>query len=351
MCFNSKVLDKRSDIVWRLINICMKVILCSLLVFCIFCGFIVEHGKADRKPRIIFDTDMGPDFDDVGAITVLHALAAKGECEILATVSSDSHASVAPTIEIFNQYFGKPNIPIGIASAKAPGFIAHNNWNDSLVLHFLKKKPTEYPNALEVYRKVLARQEDNSVTIVTVGFTSNIAELLNSKPDKFSNLSGMDLVKKKVKNWVAMAGIIPNGVEFNVNEHKEAAYEAFSRWPKPILLSGFEIGDKILTGGKVAKQNISKNPAAWAYQYNLATYDKNLLSNRPSWDQTAVLCAVRNPEKYFYVNGPGKFIVNKDGSNRWDADINAGHYFLAHKYPYEKISTIIENLMLYEPGN
>lgn len=332
----------------------MKTFLYLLSVLIVFTssGWSVKYQKPGKGVKIIFDTDMGPDFDDVGAITVLHALAAKGECEILATVSCDSHPSVAPTIEVFNQYFKKPDIPVGVASLKAPGFISHNNWNDSLVTRFLKKKEvTSYPSALEIYRKVLAKQADNSVTIVTVGFLSNIMELLNSKPDKFSNLSGVDLVKKKVKNWVAMAGIMPNGIEFNVNEHKEAAYEVFSKWPKPILLSGFEIGDKILTGGKVAKKNTNTNPAAWAYQYNLATYDKKPQANRPSWDQTAVLCAIRNPEKYFYVNGPGKFIANKDGSNLWDADVNAGHYFLAHKYPYEKISRIIEDLMLYEPGN
>ena len=37
--------------------------------------------------KIIFDTDMLTDFDDVGALACLHALADAGECEILATVS------------------------------------------------------------------------------------------------------------------------------------------------------------------------------------------------------------------------------------------------------------------------
>lgn len=32
---------------------------------------------------------MGPDYDDVGAIAILHALADLGECEILATLASD----------------------------------------------------------------------------------------------------------------------------------------------------------------------------------------------------------------------------------------------------------------------
>ena len=60
------------------------------------------------KPvKIIFDTDMGPDFDDVGAITILHALAAKKECEILATVASDGYPYIGPTLEVFNRYFKK----------------------------------------------------------------------------------------------------------------------------------------------------------------------------------------------------------------------------------------------------
>jgi hypothetical protein len=82
----------------------------------------------------------------------------------------------------------------------------------------------------------------------------------------------------------------------------------------------------------------------------LATYEEKPLDKRKSWDQTAVLCAVRNPEKYFYVAGPGKFIIQPNGRNSWDPDTNAGHYFLVHKYPFQKIADILDELMLYEPG-
>ena len=34
--------------------------------------------------KILFDTDMTTDCDDAGAMAVLHALADRGECEILA---------------------------------------------------------------------------------------------------------------------------------------------------------------------------------------------------------------------------------------------------------------------------
>ena len=307
--------------------------------------------QATGSVKVIFDTDMGPDYDDVGAIAVLHALADKGECEILACVASDGYPTIAPTIEAFNRYFNKPDIPVGAAVKGAPDFTNSNHWNDSIVAKFLPETKTnnDYLSATEVYRKVLASQPDESVTIVTVGFISNLAELLKSNPDKYSPLSGMELISKKVKNWVAMAGGFPQGREFNVFKHPEASYYVFQNWPTPILFSGFEIGNSIFTGRKLADSGYKNSPVAWAYKFNLDKYDKNKSSKRQSWDQTAVLCAVRNPEQYFYVNGPGKFVILKDGSNRWNPDENKEHYFLTHKYPYQDIADIIDELMMHQP--
>ena len=313
--------------------------------------FAVWNISAQYPVKIIFDTDMGPDFDDVGAITVLHALADNGECEILACLASDRYPTVAPTIEIFNRYFGKPGIPIGVAAIGAPDFSCPNHWNDSIVSKFLResKSNSDYPAAVNVYRKVLASQLDKSVTIVTVGFPSNLADLLKSDADKFSPLSGKELVQKKVKKWVAMAGTFPQGKEFNVVIDAKASVHAFHNWPTPILFSGLEIGEKIFTGRKVADSSDENNPVAWAYKYNLATFEGKVSDKRQSWDQTTVLSAVRDPEKYFYVNGPGKFEVAEDGSNTWKPDIDQQHFFLSHKYPYQYIADVIDDLMLHKP--
>jgi inosine-uridine nucleoside N-ribohydrolase len=321
-------------------------------IYLIFLFIAVSIFAGAKEPvKIIFDTDMGPDYDDVGAITVLHALAARGECEILACLASDGYPTISPTIEAFNRYFGKPYIPVGAAVKGAPDFSASNNWNDSIVAKFLPecKTNSDYPSATEVYRKTLASQPDGSVTIVTVGFISNLADLLKSKPDKYSPLSGKELIVKKVKNWVAMAGVFPQGREFNVFKHPEASYYVFQNWPTPVLFGGFEIGSSILTGRKVAGSGNKNSPVVWAYKYNLDTYEGKKADKRQSWDQTAVLCAVRNPEQYFYVNGPGKFVILQDGSNLWSPDENKSHYFLTHKYPYQHIADILDELMMYQP--
>ena len=331
----------------------MRHFIILILAFNLFLGYqqTCYSQKHTESVKIIFDSDMGPDFDDVGAITILHALAAKGECEILATMASDGYPYIAPTFEVFNRYFQKPNIPIGVPGADAPAFSCPNHWNDSLVVKYLPKMKTnkDYPSATEVYRKVLAAQKDQSVVIVTVGFLSNLSVLLQSKPDQYSKLSGKELVAQKVKKWVAMAGGFPEGNEFNINQHASASVYTIQNWPTPILFSGFEIGAKIMTGNKVATQRAKGSPVQWAYKYCLSNYENRQSVNRNSWNHTAVLCAVRNPEDYFYVIGKGTFVCSPDGSNSWNPDKNSNHSFLVHKYPYQKIAGILDDLMLYQP--
>ena len=327
----------------------MRPILFILIILIVGCT--TTQKKKTESVKIIFDTDMGPDYDDIGAIAVLHALADRGECEILATISCNSHPNVAPTIELFNRYFNKPNIPIGVPEKNGVNSIHKNNWNDSTIVKFAPelKDSRNYPSATKLYRKILSSQTDKSVTIVTVGFTTNLYNLLKSDPDEFSALSGIDLVKKKVEKWVAMAGLLPEGREYNVYKDSEASFYTFKNWPTTLLISGAEIGNSIVTGNKLAVMGSANNPLAWAYAYNLATYSNKPAKNRRSWDQTAVLCAIRDPEKYFDVCGPGKFVVSKDGHNKWNPNINANHYFLVHKYPYKIVTDVVEELMMHEP--
>lgn len=301
-------------------------------------------------PVVIFDSDMGPDYDDAGAITVLHALTARGECRILATMASNSAQYTAPAIEAFNHYFGHPEIPVGVPPLNGLNISNPNHWTDSIVAKYLPALKTndDYPGAVSVYRKVLANQPDKSVVIVTVGFMTNLQGLLKSGPDSLSSLSGLDLVKKKVKRYVAMAGMFPEGREFNVLIDSIASKYVFENWPTPILFSGFEIGERILTGNRLSNSNI-EGPTHYAFQYCLKTYAGKQVQNRNSWDQTAVLCAVRNPEKYFYLSGKGTFICNSNGSNSWNPDKDSGHRFLIHKYPYHIIANQIEDLMMFQP--
>src|SRR5258708_33123176 len=79
-----------------------------------------EEAQNKTKPfAIIFDSDMGPDYDDVGAIALLHAFADSGYVKILATVASTKYEGVAAVFNVFNTYFGRAGLPIGVPKGKA----------------------------------------------------------------------------------------------------------------------------------------------------------------------------------------------------------------------------------------
>ena len=63
--------------------------------------------------------------------------------------------------------------------------------------------------AANLYRMILASQPDHSVSIVTTGYLNNLKALLQSGPDQYSPLNGMDLVRKKVKLWSCAGGCSP----------------------------------------------------------------------------------------------------------------------------------------------
>ena len=63
--------------------------------------------------------------------------------------------------------------------------------------------------ATEAYRKVLSEAADHSVVISAIGFATNLAALLQTGADQYSELSGWDLVALKVRTVVWQGGWYP----------------------------------------------------------------------------------------------------------------------------------------------
>lgn len=307
-----------------------------------------DSRKKEERGRIIFDTDIGPDYDDAGALAMLHALADRGEVHILATTASNRHELVAPVIDVINTYYGRPDLPIG--APKEPNSVDMTSgfkWPEEIISQYPHdvKSTADVPDAVAVYRQILAQQPDTSVTIVTVGFLTNLATLLQSDSDSIVTLNGRELVKKKVKQLVSMAGAFPEGKEFNMEIDSAASLYVAENWPTPIIFSGFEIGDQVLTGAELVQKGGQKNPVRHIYAFSL---EKEHADNRMSWDQTAVLVASRGT-KHYYDLRRGKIQVNEDGSNTWQDDPQGQHYYLVEKMEVAAVRDTIENLMMYEP--
>lgn len=320
------------------------------LLLTLGCLSVTAQQRRTLEPvSVIFDTDIGPDYDDVGAIALLHALADSGKVNILATIACNKYPNVASVLNVFNTYFNRPDLPIGVPKGYAINESDSQHWTDTIIKRYPHRITSndKVPDAVGLYRKLLSHQPDRSVTIITVGFLTNLANLLNSPPDRYSKLNGYQLIRTKVKNLVSMAGKFPKGREYNVFKDAPSSLTVFNSWPTPIIFSGFEIGDKIKTGLKlITAKKITNSPVKDVYAISIpkASSDSN---GRSSWDQTTVLVAINSHVPYYDLI-EGKIKVNREGVTTWSQD-QKGHYYLLEKMPYELVGSLIEKLMMHQP--
>lgn len=270
--------------------------------------------------KIIFDTDMESDVDDVAALAMLHGLADRGDAEILATISSSLNPWSAPTIDVINTYFGRPDIPIG--NVKTKGVYRNSIYAKPLSEQFpqdigLGEKAQE---ATSLYRRILSEQEDASVVIVTVGYLTNLSKLLSSEPDEFSPLNGMELVKKKVKHYVCMGGRYPQeqdpGKWGNFKPDPEAVVHVTNEWPTLITFTTGGVFSNAIPTGKILFTSKAEkgNPVSTAYKIFLKSWNRDY---HHSADLIAVYVAVKGHEPYFTLREDGYFHIFEDGTHMW----------------------------------
>lgn len=303
----------------------MRLIL--LLSMCLFSGALVAQDNTHKPIPLIFDTDIGNDCDDVLAMGVIHALQTRGECQLLAVTITKDNELAAPFTDAVNTFYGRGNIPIGVCHsniAKEAGkfnvLAAQQDDGQDRYPHDLRSGK-DAPHAVAVLRKTLASQSDGSVVIAQVGFSTNLANLLKSKPDSYSPLNGVELVKQKVALLSVMAGAFQQipGDQGTLKDHKEynivmdiPAAQALSRdWPTPIVWSGFEIGLNLPYPHESILQDynyVQHHPLSEAYTIYIPPPH-----NRPTWDLTSVLHALRPNRGYFDLSSPGRVSVADDG--------------------------------------
>ena len=69
---------------------------------------------AAEPVRLIFDTDICGDCDDVLALGMIHALQSRGACRLLAVTVSVDNDLAAPFVDAVNTFYGRGDIPIGV---------------------------------------------------------------------------------------------------------------------------------------------------------------------------------------------------------------------------------------------
>ena len=313
--------------------------------------------------RIIFDTDMHTDCDDVGALAILHAFADEGRADVVATVHTAPAPMGAACLDAINTYYGRGRTPVGrmdwIGYATDPRYdyyrgaarhieTAGSDYVATVAAEFPRTQPDgqAYEDSVSVYRRLLASAEDQSLVICVVGQLQGLARLLDSTPDSISPLPGEKLVASKVRLLVTMgSGTWPSGKDgFNWRCDMASADRVLNGWPTRLAVMPH--GEDILTGGRLVAQAEKANPVRRAYDI----YVKHENKLRSSWDQCAMYYAVVGPGELFEeVRGHRLRYDGSTGEHQWVPDATSEHVYLKQVASSAKIAAVIEELMCRKP--
>lgn len=323
----------------------------AIIILLIFS--VSSCSDPNPKTLIIFDTDFGGDADDLGALAMLNHFHNKDEIDLKAVVCWNTEKYAVSAIDAVNTYYGNPEIPIGLREGETQEVL----WNHSKAIAQKLPYDVNDQNALDatqLYRKLLSESPDQSLVIVTVGPLMNIKQLIDSKPDAYSELPGKTLIEKKVKEFVIMGGNFPkseNEWNFDGNMPGVTQY-VLENLTTPITFSGAELGDNLRTGevfNKLPKDHplylgffhFSKHAPWVQHKFKDAIFDN------ATFDQTAVLYAVRNGVGDYWTKVTnGYCVADSTGGNVWKEKQGTNHSYLVLKKPKKDMEALLENFML-----
>jgi len=290
---------------------------------------LAAAGAWAQAVPVIFDTDMGNDVDDALALAMLHALESRGECRLLGVTVTKDNPWAAVYVDLVNTFYGRGQIPVGMV--KGSGVTPESSRmiqepaerrraDGTLVYPRRLASGAEAVEAVALLRRLLAAAQDGSVVIVQVGFSTNLARLLDAPAD-------LELVKRKVKLLSVMAGnFVQPKPEFNVQKDTASARKLFELWPGDIVASGFEIGEAM----KFPAARIEKD-FAWAADHPVVDAYRAYMKmpyDRQTWDLTAVLYAVRPGGGYFGLSAPGRITADDAGRTSFRPEAAGKHRYL-----------------------
>jgi inosine-uridine nucleoside N-ribohydrolase len=289
----------------------------------------------EKKVNLILDTDIGPDCDDAGALTLLHLLSQKKKVNFLAMTNCTSNPYGAGTIDAINLYHGMKDIPVG--TFEKSGFLedgVSQKYNKFITTNYRNRyvPPVKAPGALSVLKKALSRAEDSSVTVLAIGPLNNLAALA-ADPEGFA------LVEKKVKCLVSMATTQKQEfAEWNIEMDIPAASLVCRNWPSPVIFSPSETGETIITGRNFGLLG-QDHPVRAAYSlFNDGDKEKG----RMSWDLTAAWYAVMGIEPFFILSNPCDINVLDNGRITIKDNPSGKFRFLENRVEPEKIAEGME---------
>jgi len=288
--------------------------------------------------KIILDTDIGGDCDDVGALALLNVFCRRGLAKLLA-VTVDTYLQTAPAAAAaINAYYGNNDVPVGII--KEGGNLIHD---DIYATELSKRFPTRYsdapaPDGVKLIREILSKNKVKDIKIVGIGKQCLLARLLSSGPDEISEKTGMELLEENVSETVLMGGNFEiSEPESNIASDISSAVAIAQNWPMPVTYAPYELGIKIKTGKKLMLKN-PKHPMSIAYKIHSN-------GDRYSWDPVAVLYAVAGAGKLYKLTPFGEVVFSETGVSSFLTEGEKKHRYLTNAAPFKEIEEVIDDML------
>ncbi len=310
--------------------------------------------------KIIFDTDLGDDCDDVMALDLLLSADRAGECSLLGVTSCYPFKEAVGAIWAVCNQHNRPDMPIGHF---IPGLTGKTDVYAKAVADAFPQDSVTYDTTLpspKLLRKLLA--ENDKVTLLFTGFFTNLAALLQTEGDEYSPLSGVELVREKVTEIAIMAGnfshqtcVFPVTRELRqVNDRGQvypipennifwdvpAVRISLEKCPVPIVFLPFETGAGIISGKPMRDVGDGKTPDSLAFTVH------GSLNGRCSWDPATALYAVYGAAPWFYQSAPGTVTVDEDKVTNFTPNKNGLHTFLVAAKSNEEIGAELDRLVM-----
>ena len=304
--------------------------------------------------KIIFDTDIGFDCDDAGALALLHRLCDRNEAELLAVTACYDSPFVAGCIDAINRYYGR-TVPVGVLWGCQKAVDDQPVYSPALCQEYPNDFPPEKAaeNAVALLRRTLSQTQDHSITLVITGSLATASALLQSQPDTICPLSGLELVSQKIEKTVIMGGrfyeswpddiVFADGFtvtwEWNIKADVPAAQMVCRNWPGVLVFASYEIGLSCISMQHYCEKAPVNDPVRQAYLLH------GSINGRSSWDQTAVLEAVR-PGQYFRQQPMGIISVDNEGVTHYQESTDGLHTYLLPITDSTALAHIIDTLVL-----
>ncbi len=265
-------------------------------------------------PLVILDTDIGSSTDDLFALEMLYRYEEQGRCRLLGVVVDREGEQNSAFTDVMNTYFGHSDIPIGLVRNGIDNPVvwidyAHVAYmQDASGQPMFRRTVNDYsalPDGWQLYRQLLATQPDHSVSIVCTGFLTCLAQLLQSRGDGYSPLSGVELVRQKVKCIYMQGGVFGEAEEpdFNFAQGADFALEFFRLWPTEVdmVFSPMEVGQMVEYTPKQVVGDVSWTDAHPIKQVYMTC---NCNTGQRMWDVMPTVQAV-DGDALFTLSGRG----------------------------------------------